>query len=1007
MSLVDISQISGISGLQTQINNLNQSSGLVTGGVEWSGSGLIYDVTSCSYIIGGTLLTSQPVQVTLAASDPTDDRIDIVYVNTAGTVDVVTGSPSASPTKPALPDTTDNVEIAFILVTAGSTAPVGITYEAIYLENAGTVGGEWDGTTTDASLSLGDTIDPYQGSIHISHGGVKLQSPTAIVHMTFSPVGTYTIPAAGTLTFWWKNSTDGIPAPIKEINKIRIGFAVGGNIVGENVALGGSTLITYGFDPYYNGWQLVSIPLSEFTSISSPLPSNIDELRFYSNYWSNGGQFYFYGYGGWKTDNIRIQEGTEPDPIDNGAYLPLAGGTMIGDINLSNNVVIKASSGGGQINLRNGFDSIVDITTDNGGYLTPWLYLDPQTAWLGEGGSNAGIVARQDLASTMQGASIVTQNNTINDMVIHSDVSKPSSISSSGVTIPAGLVNVVMVGASGVVAQTSHTAYVNQVGFNESVGIEGLLGNTTLTSSRTWLLPDATGTIALTSDIPANTGIYGGSGALVGNTGITMGGYNIEMQGSGRFYTTNANASWAIGAIPDGGLVNPPTFQMYQISTAHSTAHYIIQQKADVSGTVFAQRILSSSVKSGIGTIYGNYTSIQGTHAAGTNVGGLFDAQNGLNNYALLTLNGDVGFGTLTPTEQLHVVGSIKMVDGNEGAGKVLTDVAGDGVGVWTAAGAELNGIFDAANDGGTIPAAFDYTLTDSIQQNAANSYIKHEDREFAMVGTALGDRSYSISRSLANTSGNGSVFMLNNSGLTDNDRIDFLLQNLSGGVASDTELNFRRGNIGAGSGGSWIDFMMQSGVTQNLYFNYNKNGSAYGDVIVQNGDFRINENLVYEATAVALADAIKLVQSTGAITWDGTTGGLFAITDDKDGQLFGVADVSGNDIMYADADWLIQLGNPFDVPFEIVYNDTTGVTETFVNSSTGIGYNNNGGTIDPSAVLDVQSTTQGFKPPNMTTAERNAIVNPAKSLMVYDTDLDQWMGNNGTGGSPNWVIIG
>jgi len=42
-----------------------------------------------------------------------------------------------------------------------------------------------------------------------------------------------------------------------------------------------------------------------------------------------------------------------------------------------------------------------------------------------------------------------------------------------------------------------------------------------------------------------------------------------------------------------------------------------------------------------------------------------------------------------------------------------------------------------------------------------------------------------------------------------------------------------------------------------------------------------------------------------------------------------------------------------------------------------------------------------------MTTAERNAIVNPAKSLMVYDTDLDQWMGNNGTGGSPNWVIIG
>ena len=110
------------------------------------------------------------------------------------------------------------------------------------------------------------------------------------------------------------------------------------------------------------------------------------------------------------------------------------------------------------------------------------------------------------------------------------------------------------------------------------------------------------------------------------------------------------------------------------------------------------------------------------------------------------------------------------------------------------------------------------------------------------MVGTALGDRSYSISRSLANTTGNGSVFMLNNAGLTDDDRIDFLLQNYSNGASSKTELNFRRSNIGPGSGGKWIDFIMQSGINQNLYFNYNTNGSVpYGNVIVQNGNFVIN----------------------------------------------------------------------------------------------------------------------------------------------------------------------
>jgi hypothetical protein len=318
------------------------------------------------------------------------------------------------------------------------------------------------------------------------------------------------------------------------------------------------------------------------------------------------------------------------------------------------------------------------------------------------------------------------------------------------------------------------------------------------------------------------------------------------------------------------------------------------------------------------------------------------------------------------------------------------------------------NGIFDVSNSGGTVPSSFDYTLTDSIQQTAANSYIKHEDREFAMVGTALGDRSYSISRSLANTSGNGSVFMLNNAGLTDNDRIDFLLQNYSGGASSKTELNFRRSNIGAGSGGSWIDFIMQSGINQNLYFNYNTNGSTpYGDVIVQNGNFVIKNlgtgtsitnigvdssgtlvsgttggssdgNGIYDgsgslttgttiasggydlnitgtgkfgvsgdiqflSTAALESDTIKIVQSTGTtgttggiITFDGQTGGLFAITDDKDGQLFGVADVSGNDIMYADADWLIKMGNPFQLsgsPFELKYDNVSGNTTLSTNT--------------------------------------------------------------------------
>jgi hypothetical protein len=45
----------------------------------------------------------------------------------------------------------------------------------------------------------------------------------------------------------------------------------------------------------------------------------------------------------------------------------------------------------------------------------------------------------------------------------------------------------------------------------------------------------------------------------------------------------------------------------------------------------------------------------------------------------------NVGVGTATPDTSLHVVGNIKMVDGNEAAGKVLTSDA-NGIGSWQTA---------------------------------------------------------------------------------------------------------------------------------------------------------------------------------------------------------------------------------------------------------------------------------------------------------------------------------
>ena len=62
-------------------------------------------------------------------------------------------------------------------------------------------------------------------------------------------------------------------------------------------------------------------------------------------------------------------------------------------------------------------------------------------------------------------------------------------------------------------------------------------------------------------------------------------------------------------------------------------------------------------------------------------------------------------------------------------------------------------------------------------------------------------------------------------------------------------------------------------------------------------------------------------------------------------------------------------------------------------------------GTSSPnaSAILQIDSTTQGFLPPRMSTVQMNAIASPLEGLIVYDLNTNQWMGWNKSA----WVILG
>ena len=97
-----------------------------------------------------------------------------------------------------------------------------------------------------------------------------------------------------------------------------------------------------------------------------------------------------------------------------------------------------------------------------------------------------------------------------------------------------------------------------------------------------------------------------------------------------------------------------------------------------------------------------------------------------------------------------------------------------------------------------------------------------------------------------------------------------------------------------------------------------------------------LNGTQTFLGTAVLAADAIRIHQEIiggiGRITYEGTTGALLSIIDDKDNELWTASDISGNPVGYIDADWNVRLGNPFNRPFSIRYNSVNGVSYTKFN---------------------------------------------------------------------------
>jgi len=137
------------------------------------------------------------------------------------------------------------------------------------------------------------------------------------------------------------------------------------------------------------------------------------------------------------------------------------------------------------------------------------------------------------------------------------------------------------------------------------------------------------------------------------------------------------------------------------------------------------------------------------------------------------------------------------------------------------------------------------------------------------------------------------------------------------------------------------------------------------------------------------------------AIETTNNTGGRLTLATDYNssglGDIFFVNALNGQhgSIGMGDTLFVVRFNNDSNKPFYatsdgrvLLNQNELGVLpfgQTLVGQSTGAFVD-----LEPSAQLQVSSLSRGFLPPKMTTSQKNAIVTPAKGLIVYDTDLDK-----------------
>ena len=227
------------------------------GGVLWE-SNYNFRVSAATYLIQGDLFTSTEQTITLDAADPALDRIDVIALDSTGTVVKITGTAAAQPSQPDI-DPATQLQLTFVFVGAATTEPPNVTNEDIYIDNT-----EWTATTSGSGWDPNSTNNPHSGTKDIegtnvaNNAYVQLEAPAPLTLDPYALLSVFirskaTWPKNRSLLFQWYSAgvAKGLAITVNS------GF--------------------FGFDSSQTAsYQLLAIPLTQF---AIPAGTSINQLR--------------------------------------------------------------------------------------------------------------------------------------------------------------------------------------------------------------------------------------------------------------------------------------------------------------------------------------------------------------------------------------------------------------------------------------------------------------------------------------------------------------------------------------------------------------------------------------------------------------------------------------------------------------------------------------------------------------------------------------------------------